>query len=207
MKMLAATVLALLLVGNAHAYNVLIDFEDSPLNGDYTPAGYDPIQSRGFNFSGIYYKGVTHWPLGPVDDSKALSWCAADLACGYIGPNEITMTQGGMAAFDLISLELARYNDNGTGVNFYLTGHFVGGGTISSSVLVNSTTLNNFVLGSGWTNLQSLTIYAPDNDWDSGASAAIDNILVSTVPLPAAVWLFASGLGLLGWMQRKALNK
>jgi hypothetical protein len=30
----------------------------------------------------------------------------------------------------------------------------------------------------------------------------LDNIKVnvSTVPVPAAVWLFASGLGLLGWL-------
>jgi hypothetical protein len=32
---------------------------------------------------------------------------------------------------------------------------------------------------------------------------AIDNVTVNVVPIPAAVWLFASGLGLLGWLRRR----
>jgi len=34
--------------------------------------------------------------------------------------------------------------------------------------------------------------------------ATIDEMTVSTVPVPAAVWLFGSALGLLGWRRRKA---
>jgi hypothetical protein len=30
----------------------------------------------------------------------------------------------------------------------------------------------------------------------------LDNIAASVVPIPAAVWLFGSGLGLLGWMRK-----
>ena len=37
-----------------------------------------------------------------------------------------------------------------------------------------------------------------------GQSAGIDNIVVSSVPLPAAVWLFGSGLlGLIGIAKSK----
>ena len=32
----------------------------------------------------------------------------------------------------------------------------------------------------------------------------IDNVDVSVVPIPAAMWLFGSALGLMGWMRRKA---
>ena len=38
----------------------------------------------------------------------------------------------------------------------------------------------------------------------SGATIAIDNFGAQVVPVPAAVWLFGSALGLLGWMRRKA---
>jgi hypothetical protein len=35
------------------------------------------------------------------------------------------------------------------------------------------------------------------------ASVAIDNLSVTLVPIPAAVWLFGSALGLLGWIRRR----
>jgi hypothetical protein len=74
MKLFTAAALGLLMLGNAGAYNITVDFEDSPLDGDGTP-GSEPIVSRGFEFSGLDNKGVTNWPLGVQDDSKALHWC------------------------------------------------------------------------------------------------------------------------------------
>jgi hypothetical protein len=35
------------------------------------------------------------------------------------------------------------------------------------------------------------------------ASIGVDRITLTTVPIPAAVWMFGSALGLLGWMRRK----
>ena len=37
---------------------------------------------------------------------------------------------------------------------------------------------------------------------DAG-SMFVDNISVTTVPIPAAVWLFGSGLALLGWTRKR----
>lgn len=39
---------------------------------------------------------------------------------------------------------------------------------------------------------------------NTGNPVEIDNLSVTLVPVPAAVWLFGSALGLLGWMKRKA---
>jgi hypothetical protein len=201
MKLLTATALGLLLIGNANAYNVLIDFEDSPLDGDFTSAPQDPISSRGFNFSGELQKGVMYWPEGPIDDSKALAWCTLiPPTFDWCMPDvSITMTQEDLVAFDLLSLDLGRKNVN---LDFELTGYFAGGGSISTTVYVQSESLTTFTFDSGWTNLQSVVI-TPLNPGENQA-VALDNISVSTIPVPAAVWLFASGLGLLGWIRRRA---
>jgi len=205
MKLLTAAALGLLLMGNANAYNVLIDFEDSPLDGDFVPAAQNPIASRGFNFSSDNSeKGVMYWPEGPIDDSKALSWCTLAVPYfDYCTPNNtITMTQDGLGPFDLLSLDLGARDNTTSYPNIYveLIGYFVGGGSISTVVLVESESLTTFTLDGNWIDLQSVTIRAPDPGFN--AALALDNVSVSTVPVPAAVWLFASGLGLLGWMRR-----
>jgi hypothetical protein len=54
--------------------------------------------------------------------------------------------------------------------------------------------------GSEWTNLERIEF----NALQSGISTnSIDNIVVSTVPVPPAIWLFASALfGLMRWRKR-----
>lgn len=102
----------------------------------------------------------------------------------------------------------------------------VGGSTFTDANLPGSTTADQFVtmgstvyLGNGpWesalfldfgssltsaggvVSISSGSVWVPDPGFglilDPGAS-------VSAVPIPAAVWLFGSGLGLLGWFRRK----
>jgi len=49
----------------------------------------------------------------------------------------------------------------------------------------------------------SLTLSNADGSYSSYVPQFTMNFTVSEVPVPAAVWLFASGLGLLGWLRRK----
>ena len=41
---------------------------------------------------------------------------------------------------------------------------------------------------------------------DFGRNFMSMGIAVTTVPVPAAIWLFGSGLGLLGWVRRRTMN-
>ncbi len=44
----------------------------------------------------------------------------------------------------------------------------------------------------------------PGGQYDGYRGIVSGTLTASVVPIPAAVWLFASGLGLLGWMRRRA---
>jgi hypothetical protein len=56
----------------------------------------------------------------------------------------------------------------------------------------------------GFRNLDYITFsaYSANNASEEEVSFMLDNIAASVVPIPAAVWLFGSGLGLLGWMRK-----
>jgi len=78
---------------------------------------------------------------------------------------------------------------------FEVTGTLAGGGTLTTSFTSdNSYGFETFVFGSEWTNLTSVMFIGNNH-------GAYDNIVlssnVSVVPLPAAVWLFGSGIMML----------
>ncbi len=62
-----------------------------------------------------------------------------------------------------------------------------------------------------WTDVASDMTLTIQNTLQAFSSAVGDQafiekklvLTVGVVPLPASVWLFASGLGLLGWLRRK----
>jgi hypothetical protein len=78
-----------------------------------------------------------------------------------------------------------------------LTCHYSDGDTVQTTIpfAENWTTT---VLDSSWQNLQQIEFVMAGEVF-----TAIDNIVVSTVPIPATVWLFGSALAGLGWMRRK----
>jgi hypothetical protein len=85
---------------------------------------------------------------------------------------------------------------------------------LDGNVTMLTNTVDNGGQGSyGWTSVK-LDVGAGThrlgfvslNDFDpyGGTELLIDNVSASVVPIPAAVWLFGSALGMLGWMKRKA---
>jgi hypothetical protein len=76
-------------------------------------------------------------------------------------------------------------------------GHQDGGGT-----KINANKDGANIMDSSWLSLSSVD-FVFDSSLGSGAAALdVANIRVM-VPIPAAAWLFASGIGLLGWIRRR----
>jgi hypothetical protein len=67
-----------------------------------------------------------------------------------------------------------------------------------SAVFEQDYGIKNF--GAGWTDLTWIKIGSRNSTYVKGPIFA-----VASVPVPAAIWLFGSALGLLGWMRRRAV--
>lgn len=110
----------------------------------------------------------------------------------------ITMTSDGPGtAFSLSSFEASSlYNAAGT---MTVTGFYTGGGSTSQVINLDSDLTSYNV--TGFAGLSSVVF-----SFDGSAFFApydLDNISVDVVPIPAAAWLMASGLGLLAGMRRR----
>ena len=177
--------------GAVQAALVTIDFEEVPIDG-FLVQGANPLITQGFSFSSPAPQGIVEVVNSPPN-TRALHWCAIDTICST--NDEMSMTAIEPKPFRLVSLDL------GAEVlteSFVLTGFYATGGSIQTNISLSARELTTFSLGVGWSNLSSLNL-----DPTSGQSIAVyvDNIVLDVVPIPAAVWLFGSGLGLLGWLR------
>jgi len=157
----------------------------------YMEAGYSLV----FNNSGAFFidNNFTSFP-GLIDfDDDVLEF--NETSASFV----MTKDDGGL--FDLFSVDTGSLGrDEFDDGNFVFTGIFGTGGTITQTVLgvAPGVTTNLFT---GFVGLSSLVVTSND-----GAFPVMDNITVdvSAVPVPAAVWLFGSGLlGLIGIARRK----
>ncbi len=134
----------------------------------------------------------------------------ADSGSDYLGIDSlepIVLSQIGGGSFSIFSFDATDvFTDSFYIPNlvFEVTGVLAGGGTLSASFTSDSSTaFETFTFGSEWTDLASVTFIGNEH-------GAYDNIVVSSnlvVPLPAAVWLFGSGLiTLLGFAKSRKAN-
>jgi hypothetical protein len=183
----------LLFTASTAAVAAIIDFEGLAAPGGTASITTSPYVEDGFDLA---------FPIGiSVFDSAQTNANTTGSAYIQLSNNSaagpISLSDSGGANFDLTSVDVGSGFDPGFGLSsFNITGHISGGGTTVANV-VNADVFSTLVLD--WTNLTSV-----DFTFVTGQSAGIDNIVVSSVPLPAAVWLFGAGLlGLIGIAKSK----
>ena len=184
--------------------------------------GTHPSDSSGVNGTINADNGIMNWP-------GALFWIDAMNAANYLGFNDWRLPTTPQpdascdSQFDGGSGDLRSGGTNCTGSEMGHLFHTELGGVAGSSILTSGdpdlalfTTIQT--LGAYW----SRTEFAPDPSaqaWDfwfvNGTQGtglkgshffawAVRSGDVGVVPVPAAMWLFGSALGILGWIKRKA---
>ncbi len=167
----------------------IIDFNELP-DGNFNT----PLLSKGF----VIDPALS--PFQPVITGGVDKYI---IFCGWCqdGQEGISIYSNTALSFELDSLDVLFLN--GAAHTGTVIGHLQGGGTISQSLPVVDSTV---VFDSSWVNLASIDIVF---DVVSGpanfAVPGLDNITLQAVPVPAAVWLFASALGAIGWVRRRSL--
>ncbi len=157
--------------------------------------------------------GVTGWRLPTMVDTGAsgCDWTNSGTDCGY-------NVQTGSAATTVYSEMASLFYDTLGNLAYYDTS---GNSSQPGWGLTNTGPFSNFQSGNYWSGLE----YAPTTSWawvffsNNGAQGnnlknntiytlAVRPGDVSAVPVPAAVWLFGSGLlGFLGFLQSSNKNQ
>ena len=114
--------------------------------------------------------------------------------CGECASMYIVVLRDDESPFNLLSFDatdLLFTDQSGfTAGDLHIEGFFADGGSVGITIDL-SATWTTYNLPSSFSNLDGVGFFAtPDEVRD----LAIDNIVVSAVPVPAAVWLFGSGL-------------
>jgi hypothetical protein len=187
----------LFLGGITQAGAVTIDFDnDLP-----TVFGLETWQEDGFTLTSNVPDGTLVDNNNLVRGALGVSGTGNNTQSIFWGENgstsTLTLVHDTQPGFDLISLDASSMS-NSSGV-LILEGTLIGGGTVTQNINLdgNLTTYNI----SGMDGLASLDI-----SFDGASFFApfdLDNIVAAVVPVPAAVWLFGSAIGLLGFRLRK----
>jgi hypothetical protein len=205
MSNLIASLMLGLAVVSMNAAAVTIDFEEFSIGDGAGPGGLNTVlQSKGFDFTGNQhlFGAESTEILNGVSGSKSYGGSASGYGeYGYGWGTLVVMTRSDGGLFALYDLDLFIEADADGYVS--IRGETSGG--ISADL--------SAPIGTGdWLNLESIRFNASGEGWGYGTNlplvlgygtVELDNIVVSAVPIPAAAWLFASGLIGLGCARRK----
>jgi hypothetical protein len=170
-------VIYLLATGFAQAATVTIDFDDLSVGYGDAPGGQP---DAAFVTQGYFFYVENG---GVVADGAGLELSATNFTSFDNGFVDIERADGG--AFALYSVDAhfdTVYVETSSGDNFSVT--------------------DLTDIGTGfWLSLNSVQFHAGFSEF---ATVDVDDLVLgAVVPVPAAVWLFGSGLGLLGWFRRR----
>lgn len=178
----------------------LIEFEGVALPGSEV-TGLNPYSESGFDFNASDNNFRVLSSSHSV--ASALTAPTGDFGFIQLPATTITITDSNLIPFSLQSFDAGLIFSSLSG-NLDIVGNLFAGGTVASSLAISnvgstSGAFQNFSFDNSWTNLTSLDITL-----SSGNFLSIDNVQLNAVPIPAAVWLFASGLiGLIGIFRQK----
>ena len=186
---------ALFFIPGISQATTVIDFEDIAPAAGITDEFNTIREISGFNFEIVHahivdseYPTVgTFWPDNGTDYFQ------------HDNPSPVSITRADGMAFSIQRMDASvGHSTFAKIIDFTLTGHLVGGGTISENFHHEGLFgFMTFDVDTGWENITQLDIVHTKSILD------YDNIVFnSPVPVPATVWLFGSALGLLGWMRR-----
>lgn len=144
-----------------------------------------------------------------TNGTSVFGWCAYCFS-NSVSADHFELTADNSLPFSLLSLDIANLefvsNESSpysAAQSLHLVGNLSAGGTVETTLSLTNTWTTQALLG--FDNLTSVDFYAAVTD-GSAPDVAIDNLTLSSAPLPGALPLFASGLGalgLFGWRKRK----
>ena len=200
MNFLKSLLVVITLISPLSANAVVLTFDDA------TTAPLNPYTSNGYTLQASVL-GDTSFTAN-MGQSDLFNFGEDYLSISGLGQFTpiIILTNSSVSPFNLLSLDLGSGDSN---VFVNVTVSSVDGlGNVIAQVFNNLSSLSNFVL-SGFNDVSIVTISALNvAGSESTANLSIDNLNVasniSTVPVPAAAWLFGSALlGFLGFSRRK----
>jgi hypothetical protein len=175
----------------------VLNFEGIGNQGSFVPNGYG-----GFNWSNMRL----------ADGSRSATQ-GSGYDTGRVSGNFTTYNSGG-ATGSTATMGTQLFNFEGayltaawnTGLNIQVKGFLDGVLQYDTTVIVDTTGPTWFdfsYAGIDFLEFRSFGGVDAGPDSGSGTQFAMDNFSYSVVPIPAAVWLFASALAGLGWIRRK----